>query len=94
MYASLHEGFGYPPVEVMKYAKPVLCSNVCSLPEVLGDAPVYFSPFYVSDIIFSIKRLEKAYSFYCEKSRERYSYISDRQKEDLKGLVSYIITGE
>ena len=47
-----------------------------------------------SDIIFSIKRLEKAYSFYCEKSRERYSYISDRQKEDLKGLVSYIINGE
>lgn len=91
MYASLHEGFGYPPIEAMKYGKPVLSSNVCSLPEVLGDAPIYFSPFYVSDIVFSIRRLEGDYPSSCVRSRERYSYISQKQKEDLESLVSFIL---
>ena len=91
MYASLHEGFGYPPLEAMKYRKPVLSSNVCSLPEVLGDAPIYFSPFYVSDMVYAIKRLEKSYSFYCDQSYNRFLKVSERQKEDLEKLVSFIL---
>lgn len=91
MYASLHEGFGYPPLEAMKYRKPVLSSNVCSLPEVLGDAPIYFSPFYVSDMVYAIKRLEKSYSFYCDQSYKRFLKVSERQKQDLEKLVSFIL---
>jgi glycosyltransferase involved in cell wall biosynthesis len=35
---SLYEGFGFPVLEAMACAAPVVCSNVSSLPEVAGDA--------------------------------------------------------
>jgi glycosyltransferase involved in cell wall biosynthesis len=37
---SLYEGFGLPPVEAMACGTPVVCSQVTSLPEVVGDAAV------------------------------------------------------
>ena len=40
----LMEGFGLPPVEAMACGIPVLCSLAGSLPEVVGDAGVYFDP--------------------------------------------------
>jgi len=44
IFPSLYEGFGLPVLEAMASGKPVLCSNVTSLPEVAGDAAVYFDP--------------------------------------------------
>jgi glycosyltransferase involved in cell wall biosynthesis len=44
IFPSLYEGFGMPVVEAMAHGKPVLCSNVTSLPEVAGDAAIYFDP--------------------------------------------------
>src|SRR5207302_1715891 len=44
IFPSLYEGFGLPVLEAMAYGKPVLCSNVTSLPEVAGDAAIYFDP--------------------------------------------------
>ena len=41
---SLHEGFGLPVVEAMAAGTPVLSSNRTSLPEVGGDAVLYFEP--------------------------------------------------
>jgi glycosyltransferase involved in cell wall biosynthesis len=41
---SLMEGFGLPPVEAMACGTPVLCSTAGSLPEVVGDAGLYFNP--------------------------------------------------
>ena len=47
---SLHEGFGFPVLEAMKYGCPVICSNMSSLPEVAGDAGVLVNPESVDDI--------------------------------------------
>jgi glycosyltransferase involved in cell wall biosynthesis len=44
IFPSLYEGFGMPVLEAMALGKPVLCSNVTSLPEVAGDAALYFDP--------------------------------------------------
>lgn len=42
LYPSLYEGFGFPPLESMACATPVLASNRASIPEVLGDAGLMF----------------------------------------------------
>jgi glycosyltransferase involved in cell wall biosynthesis len=44
VYPSLFEGFGMPVLEALSLGAPVLCSNVTSLPEVAGDAALYFDP--------------------------------------------------
>jgi len=41
---STIEGFGLPVLEAMACGTPVLCSNAASLPEVAGDAALYFDP--------------------------------------------------
>ncbi len=41
---SLYEGFGLPALEAMACGCPVLVSTAASLPEVCGDAAVYFDP--------------------------------------------------
>jgi len=41
---SLYEGFGIPVLEAMEFSCPVICSNTSSIPEVAGEAAVYFDP--------------------------------------------------
>lgn len=41
---SLYEGFGLPVLEAMACGTPVICSNAASLPEVGGEAVIYFDP--------------------------------------------------
>ena len=42
VYPSLYEGFGFPPLEAMSLGCPVLANRTSSLPEVCGDAALYF----------------------------------------------------
>lgn len=44
LYPSLHEGFGFPPVEAMACGTAVIASNRASLPEVVGDAAFVIDP--------------------------------------------------
>ena len=57
IFPSLYEGFGLPPLEAMARSCPVLSSDRSSLPEVLGDAALYFNPENSSDIISKINLL-------------------------------------
>ena len=49
-YTSLYEGFGLPVIEAMACGAPVVCSNVTSIPEVAGDAALYFNPEITEEI--------------------------------------------
>lgn len=44
IFPSLYEGFGLPPLEAMANGCPVLAANAASIPEVCGDAALYFDP--------------------------------------------------
>jgi glycosyltransferase involved in cell wall biosynthesis len=57
LFPSLYEGFGLPPLEAMACGTPVLTSNVCSLPEVVGNAGVLVDPLDVEAIADGIRRL-------------------------------------
>jgi len=42
VFPSQYEGFGLPPLEAMACGTPVLCNNIPSLREVVGDAGLFF----------------------------------------------------
>jgi len=50
VFPSLYEGFGLPPLEAMAAGCPVLVSDAASMPEICGDAAVYFDPRQLADI--------------------------------------------
>ncbi len=45
VYPSYFEGFGLPVLEAMQCGAPVIAGNQTSLPEVAGDAALFFDPF-------------------------------------------------
>lgn len=57
IFPSLYEGFGLPPLEAMRCGCPVICSNRASIPEICGDAALYFDPTNLSDIRSKIQQL-------------------------------------
>jgi glycosyltransferase involved in cell wall biosynthesis len=54
---SLIEGFGLPVLEAMAAGCPVVSSNASSLPEVAGDAALFFDPARPQDAVNHLHRL-------------------------------------
>ena len=51
------EGFGIPPLEAMSHGCPVVCSNAGSIPEIVGDAGIYFDPNNAEDLRTALERV-------------------------------------
>ena len=59
IFPSLYEGFGLPVIEAMVAGVPVACSRICALPEIAGDAALYFDPRVPAQIANALLRLTK-----------------------------------
>lgn len=57
VFPSLYEGFGLPPLEAMACGTPVITSNVCSLPEVVGNAGIMVDPYDTDALAGAIERV-------------------------------------
>lgn len=57
IYPSLFEGFGIPVLEAIKCEVPLAVSNTTSIPEVAGDAAIYFDPSNTESIADSMIEL-------------------------------------
>ena len=89
-YPTLNEGFGYPPLEAMRYNKTCLISNVCSLPELYKDAVYYCNPYDIMEMKIRIRTaIENKINL--EKVKIRFDEISKKQHEDLQGLCKFIV---
>lgn len=93
IYPSLSEGFGYPILESLVVGTPVVASKLTSIPEVGGDAVAYFDPISERDIETQIVRIlnKDVYQSIQIKAKEQYTKILNRQKEDLKKAVDFIM---
>lgn len=95
IYPTLNEGFGYPPLESMKYGTPVVCSAISSVVEVCGNGAVYFNPFSIEEIknriLFMIFEKEKR-KYYSTIGKERYDEILKEQNKMLDELCRLILS--
>lgn len=57
VFPSGLESFGLPPLEAMAAGTPVISSNRCSLPEVVGDAGVLVDPEDIDEFSDSLERV-------------------------------------
>jgi glycosyltransferase involved in cell wall biosynthesis len=87
VFPSLYEGFGQPPLEAMACGCPAACSNVASLPEVVGDAARLFDPTSTEDLVAAVedvlgdptpwsrRGLDRAAEFTWEKTAEAHDAV-------------------
>ncbi|MDP9090020.1 MAG: glycosyltransferase family 4 protein [Pseudomonadota bacterium] len=57
VFPSFYEGFGLPPLEAMHCGCPTLVSNRSAMPEVCGEASLYFEPDDPADIAQQLRRV-------------------------------------
>ncbi|MBX7540902.1 glycosyltransferase family 4 protein [Qipengyuania sphaerica] len=90
---SFLEGFGLPPLEAMALGTPVVTSSASALPEVCGDAALYFDPLQPGEIAKAMCKviedraladqltalgLDRARQFSWEASARKLSALVDR----------------
>lgn len=57
IFASTYEGFGLPILEAQATGRPVVTSNLLSMPEVAGEAASYVDPYDVNSIRAGVMRI-------------------------------------
>ncbi|MEK7071285.1 MAG: glycosyltransferase family 1 protein [Patescibacteria group bacterium] len=77
---SLYEGFGIPVLEAMAQDCPVLSSDTGALPEIAGNAALYFNPEKVEELVNQLELLknnkENLREELIKKGRERIKQFS------------------
>lgn len=93
VYPSLNEGFGYPPIEAMRYGVPIIASPFTSIVEICGSGALYFNPYSVEEIMNRMLMIlnSDTYERFSYQGLSQYQSIKKRQDADLDALINYII---
>lgn len=82
VYPSLNEGFGYPPLEAMRYGVPVIASPYSSITETCGGGALYFNPTSIEEIMNRMMMVvtnQGIYNAFVQKTGLQYKkYTSDK----------------
>ncbi len=57
IFPSRYEGFGIPILEAMQYDLPIICSNIPSSKEILGDNALFFETEKVTELAKQFKKI-------------------------------------
>ncbi|HEX8155590.1 MAG TPA: glycosyltransferase family 1 protein, partial [Thermoanaerobaculia bacterium] len=57
VFPSLYEGFGFPLLEAMAHGVPTISADSSSLPEIGGNAALYFDPRSSSALVTQLRRV-------------------------------------
>lgn len=94
VYPSLLEGFGYPPIEAMKYGTVSLCSVSTSIPEITSGNAIYFNPLDLQSIELAILHSfddEYMARFDRKEIASYYMQLKMKQDDDLGRLIDFIL---
>lgn len=72
---SLHEGFGLPGLEAMKYGLPVLASNTEVFNEVYDNGAIYFDPLNPEDIADHMKLIAQDTQFHAQMQQKSFARV-------------------
>jgi glycosyltransferase involved in cell wall biosynthesis len=96
LFPSRSEGFGLPPLEAMAAGVPVAAARATCLPEILGDAALYFSPDDIEEMVEVMERAvsdETLRAHMIKQGRERvtrYSWSAmAAQTRELYGQIAH-----
>ena len=93
VYPTLNEGFGYPPLEAMAHAAPVLAAANTSVPEIAGSGADYFDPRSPTELPARVLRLDREEGYrsrLVQRGTDWVSLMRSRQNDDLKDLTDML----
>ena len=78
VYPTWYEGFGLPVLEAMNFQKPVIASNVASLPEIVGDNAILINPKKYEELIDALELIEK--------DKDKYTFMVKNSAKIVEGF--------
>jgi glycosyltransferase involved in cell wall biosynthesis len=88
VFPSLYEGFGIPLIEAMFFGKPILCSNITSLPEIAQNAALLFDPRKPLEIVTAIEKVLTDHELESELIQRGFQRVSAFKLETM--ILSYL----
>lgn len=93
VFPSFYEGFGYPPLEAMYFKVLPIVSNISSIPEVVGNAGLYFDPYSVKSIAAALEKSlyidRKPYVMNMKKQLDKFN--GEKQSAKFVELIDNVV---